>query len=183
MPAGIIPQHRAKEKPAPGRGTVGAKPARSSAVYGDGDRCEGDGVREENYGLQRDWEPRSAVVPGATGGHLSAVDERSWAAVAHLSAFLNIFTGFLGPVAAFVVWLVYRERSPAVARHAMRSVVYQSVWLAALFVGWSVTFFLTAFVVGILLWPVMGVLTLAFFGHALYEAYLAYRGDGVFGYH
>lgn len=140
-------------------------------------------MREENYGLQRDWEPRSAAALGATGGHLSAVDERSWAAVAHLSAFLNIFTGFLGPVAAFVVWLVYRERSPAVARHAMRSVVYQSVWLAALFVGWSVTFFLTAFVVGILLWPVMGVLTLAFFGHALYEAYLAYRGDGVFGYH
>jgi len=114
---------------------------------------------------------------------VSAADERSWAALAHLSAFLNIFTGFLGPVAAFVVWLVYRERSSMVARHAMRSVVYQSVWLVALFLGWSVTFFLTAFVVGILLWPVMGLLTLAFFGHALYEAYLAYRGDGVLVYH
>ncbi len=138
---------------------------------------------EENYGIQRDWEPRSAAVPRATGGHLGAADGRSWAALAHLSALLNIFTGFLGPVAAFVVWLVYRGRSPAVARHAMRSVVYQSVWLVALFVGWSVTFFLTAFLVGILLWPVMGVLTLGFFGHALYEAYLAYRGDGAFVYH
>jgi uncharacterized Tic20 family protein len=112
-----------------------------------------------------------------------AADERSWAALAHLSAFLNIFTGFLGPVAAFVVWLVHRERSPSVARHAMRSVVYQSVWLVGLFVGWSVTFFLTAFVVGILLWPVIGVLTLGFFGHALYEAYTAYRADGFFGYY
>ncbi len=139
-------------------------------------------MRQENYGIQRDWEPRPAA-PGTSTGPLGAADERSWAALAHLSTFLNIFTGFLGPVAAFVVWLVYRERSSAVARHAMRSVVYQSVWLAALFVGWSVTFFLTAFVVGILLWPVMGVLTLAFFGHALYEAHLAYRGDGVFGHH
>jgi uncharacterized protein len=140
-------------------------------------------VRDENYGIQRDWEPRSAVAPGPVTGPVSSADERSWAALAHLSALLNLFTGFLGPVAAFVVWLVYRERSSVVARHAMRSVIYQSVWLAALFIGWSVTFFLTAFVVGILLWPVMGVLTLAFFGHALYEAYLAYRGDGAFVYH
>jgi len=139
-------------------------------------------VRDENYGIQRDWETRPPS-PGAVTLPMSASDERSWAALAHLSALLNLFTGFLGPVAAFVVWLVYRERSTMVARHAMRSVVYQSVWLVALFLGWSVTLFLTAFVVGILLWPVMGVLTLAFFGHALYEAHQAYRGDGVFGYH
>ena len=139
-------------------------------------------MREENYGIQEDWQLRSAA-PGGLTGHVIAADERSWAALAHLSAFLNIFTGFLGPVAAFVVWLVHRERSPAVARHAMWSVVYQSVWLVGLFVGWSVTFFLTAFVVGILLWPVMGVLTLGFFGHALYEAYTAYRADGFFGYY
>ncbi len=114
---------------------------------------------------------------------MSAAGERSWAALAHLSAFLNIFTGLLGPVAAFVLWLVYRERSSAVARHATRSVIYQSVWLVALFLGWSFTFFLTAFVVGILLWPVMGVLTLSLFGHALYEAYLSHRGDGIFVYY
>jgi uncharacterized Tic20 family protein len=147
-------------------------------------------VRDENYGIQRDWKTRPAAPDAAPGAApvsvtvpVSAADERAWAALAHLSALLNLFTGLLGPVAAFVVWLVYRERSSVVARHAMRSVVYQSVWLVALFLGWSVTFFLTAFVVGILLWPVMGVLTLAFFGHALYEAYLAYRGDGAFVYH
>ncbi len=139
-------------------------------------------MRDENYGIQRDWETRPAA-PGAGTVPVSAADERSWAALAHLSALLNLFTGFLGPVAAFVVWLVHRKRSPMVARHAMRSVIYQSVWLAALFIGWSVTLFLTAFVVGILLWPVMGVLTLAFFGHALYEAYLAYKGAGALVYH
>jgi len=135
-------------------------------------------VREENYGMQREWEPQSVATPGP----VSAADERSWSALAHLSAFLNLFTGFLGPVAAFVVWLVYRERSWWLARHAIRYVVYQSIWLVGLFLGWTVTFFLTAFLVGVLLWPVMGILTLAFFSHASYEAYMAYRGAGVHTY-
>lgn len=123
-----------------------------------------------NYGVEEENEVR--VPPYA--GPMSPADERSWSALAHLSAYLNIFTGFLGPVAAAVVWLVYRERSSVVAHHAMRAVIYQSVWLAGLFVGWSVTFFLTAFVVGIVLWPVMILATLGFFAHASYEAYRSY---------
>lgn len=129
-------------------------------------------MNQDNYGIQEEREvqrPDSSAL-------MSAADERSWAALAHLSAFLNIFTGFLGPVAAFVVWLVYRERSAVVARHAMRAVVYQSLWLGGLFVGWSATFFLTAFGIGVLLWPVMGLLTLAFFAQASLEAYRAYTG-------
>lgn len=126
----------------------------------------------DNYGIQEEGGVQRPHSPGPMG----AADERSWSALAHLSAFLNIFTGFLGPVAAFVVWLAFRERSEVVARHAMRSVVYQSLWLGGLFLGWTVTFFLTAFVVGVLLWPVMGLLTLAFFAHASLEAYRAYAG-------
>jgi uncharacterized protein len=134
-------------------------------------------VDGRNYGVQEEKEVR---VPPSLD-LMSPADERSWSALAHLSAFLNIFTGFLGPVAAAVVWLVYRERSSVVARHAARAVIYQSVWLAGLFVGWSVTFFLTAFVVGFLLWPVMILLTLGFFAHASYEAYRAYTN--VLPYH
>ena len=122
----------------------------------------------DNYGMERENE-RPAVP--ASGG-VSAADERSWSALAHLSAFLNLFTGFLGPVAAFVVWLVYRGRSEVVAYHAMRSVVYQAVWLAGLSVGWTVTLFLIFPVV------LMVPLTLAFFGHAAFEAYRAYRDAG-----
>jgi uncharacterized Tic20 family protein len=132
-------------------------------------------VRDENYGMQREWEPRSVATPRP----VSAADERSWSALVHLSAFLNLFTGFLGPVAALVVWLVYRERSSVVANNAMRSVVYQTIWLAGLFLGWTVTFILTMFVVGVLLWPVMLGLSLAFFVHASYEAYRAYRDGAV----
>ena len=64
----------------------------------------------------------------------------------------------------------------------MGGVDYQSVSLVAHSLGRSVGCILTAFVVGVLLWPGMGGLTLAFFGHALREAYPAYRGDGAFVY-
>ena len=44
-------------------------------------------------------EERGAVAMGTQ-------EERTWSALAHLSVFLNLFTGFLGPVAAGIIWLV-----------------------------------------------------------------------------
>jgi uncharacterized Tic20 family protein len=128
-----------------------------------------------NYGIQRDYGPRlEASIPGA----MSVEGERTWSVLAHLSTFLNLFTGFLGPVAAFVIWLVYKDDSPTVARHALRSIFYQVAWLTAIFIGWTVTFALMAILVGFLLVPVMAVVTLAPFVQASYEAYMAYRGGG-----
>ena len=132
-------------------------------------------VDATNYGLQRGYDPPiDARLPGT----MSLEGERTLSTVAHLTTFLNIFTGFLGPVAAFVLWLVYRDDSPPVAAHAMRSVLYQVVWLTAIFVGWSVTFALMAILVGFLLVPIMLLVTLGPFVQASYEAYTAYRGAG-----
>jgi uncharacterized Tic20 family protein len=103
--------------------------------------------------------------------------ERVWSVLAHLSTFLNLFTGFLGPVAAFVIWLVYRDESPRVASHALRSVFYQVAWLVAIVVGWTITGLLMMVLVGFLLVPVMLLVTLAPFVQASYEAYRAYRGQ------
>jgi uncharacterized Tic20 family protein len=128
-----------------------------------------------NYGIQGEYGPLPEA-PGA--GVMSVQSERTWSALAHLSTFLNLFTGFLGPVAAFVIWLVYKDDSPTVARHALRSVFYQVAWLSAIFIGWTVTFALMAILVGFLLVPVMALVTLAPFVQASYEAYLAYRGGG-----
>ena len=128
-----------------------------------------------NYGIQREHGLR-LEAPGP--GLMSVQGERTWSALAHLSTFLNIFTGFLGPVVAFVIWLVYRDESPTVASHALRSVFYQVAWLSAIFIGWAVTFALMAILVGFLLVPVMAVVTLAPFVQASYEAYVAYRGGG-----
>lgn len=63
---------------------------------------------------------------------LTADEERTWAVLAHLSVLLNAFTGFLGLLAALIIYLVYKDRSRFVAFHAMQSLVMQSVlWLGA----------------------------------------------------
>ena len=93
-----------------------------------------------------------------------------------MSIFLNLFTGFLGPVAAFVIWLVYRNRSERVAFHAMQSLWYQVAWLVITTVGWTVIGILTLVLVGFLLIPVMLLLMLVPFVHAAYAAYKVSQG-------
>ncbi|BBL79158.1 hypothetical protein RxyAA322_10120 [Rubrobacter xylanophilus] len=127
-----------------------------------------------NYGLQRE-----AVRYARPVGREVSRDERAWAALAHLSVFLNLITGFLGPVAALGIWLAHRGRSPVVVRHALRSAAYQAVWLAALAAGWAVTGILMVVLVGFLLVPVMVLASLGLFVHAGINAYRAYRGEGL----
>jgi uncharacterized protein len=131
-----------------------------------------------NYGVQREYGSWPEPYPPIGGGTMSAREERTWSALAHLSTFLNIFTGFLGPVVAFIIWLVHRDKSPTVAYHALRSVFYQVTWLVAIVVGWTITGLLMAVLIGFLLVPVMLLVTLAPFVQASYEAYMAYQGAG-----
>jgi uncharacterized protein len=104
-------------------------------------------------------------------GTLSTQDERTWSVLAHVSMFLNLFTGFLGPVAALVIWLVYRDRSSKVAFHALQSMWYQIGWLVVLAVGWTVTGLLTIIIIGFFLIPPMAVISVVPFVHAGYAAY------------
>jgi uncharacterized protein len=103
-------------------------------------------------------------------------EEKTWSGLAHLSIFLNVFTGFLGPVAAFIIWLVYRDRSQTVAFHALQSAVYQAGWLLILAVGWTITGLLTVVLVGFLLMPLMLVVSVVPFAHAVYAAYRIANG-------
>ncbi|HEX2739623.1 MAG TPA: DUF4870 domain-containing protein [Rubrobacter sp.] len=128
-----------------------------------------------NYGIQREYDSR-LETPAL--GVMSIEGERMWSTLAHLSTFLNLFTGFLGPVVAFVIWLVYKDDSPTVAAHALRSVFYQVAWLSAIFIGWTITVALMVVLIGFLLVPVMALVTLAPFVQASYEAYRAYMGGG-----
>ena len=41
---------------------------------------------------------------------LTPADERLWAMLAHLSVLLNLVTGFLGVVAALIIYMLYRDR-------------------------------------------------------------------------
>ena len=59
-------------------------------------------------------------------------EERTWAMLAHFSVLLNLVTGFLGGVAAIIIYFVYKDRSRFVAYHAMQSFIFQSIsWLGA----------------------------------------------------
>ncbi len=122
---------------------------------------------------------------GVVGEHetaaMGAQDERTWSVLAHLSIFLNLVTGFLGPVAALVVWLVYRDRSSKVAFQALQSMWYQVAWLVVLVAGWTVTGILTIVLIGFLLMPAMALISLVPFVHGAYAAYRVNR-DGEYRY-
>jgi uncharacterized Tic20 family protein len=95
---------------------------------------------------------------------LSPEDERTWAMLAHLSVLANLVTGFLGPVVALVIYLVYKERSRYVAYQALQSFVFQMIWwvgggaLAA--VAWTITGLLSAILIGLICLPLACLLSL-----------------------
>ena len=136
-------------------------------------------AKEQNYGVTDE------VVEEHTeehiGDHSAAVmgtqEERTWSALSHLSVFLDLFTGFLGPVAAFIIWLVYKDRSQKVAFQALQSAAYQVAWLVLLAAGWALTGLLTLILVGFLLIPVMAIATVVPFVHMAYAAYRVSKGD------
>lgn len=96
-------------------------------------------------------------TPVAPPPPLSASDERTWAMLAHLSVLLNLVTGFLGIVAAFIIYLVYKDRSRYVAYHSLQATIFQLItWigggiLAA--IAWTVSGILAAVLIGCLLMP------------------------------
>jgi uncharacterized protein len=111
------------------------------------------------------------VVGGQGQATMSAEDERTWSILAHLSMFLNLLTGFLGPVVALIIYLVYKDRSQKVAFHALQSMWFQIGWLVILAVGWTVTTLLLVVLIGFVLIPVMAIVSVVPFVHAGYAAY------------
>jgi uncharacterized Tic20 family protein len=112
---------------------------------------------------------------------MATQEERTWSVLSHLSVFLNMFTVVLGPVAALIVWLVYKDRSEMVAFQSLQAMWYQVAWLVILGSGWAVTGLLTFILIGFLLVPVMALATLVPFVHGAYAAYRIGR-DGEYRY-
>ena len=101
---------------------------------------------------------------------MSSRDENTWSVLAHLSVFVNLLTGFFGPVVALIIWFVYRDRSERIAFHAVQSALYQAAWAVILAIGWTVTGLLMMVIVGFLLLPVMILLSFVPFVHMAYAA-------------
>ena len=88
---------------------------------------------------------------------LAPGDERTWGMLSHLSVLLNLITGFGGPIAALIVYMVYKDRSRFVAYHALQSMVFQLIWWygGGLLIGamWAIVGALSAIVIGVVLIP------------------------------
>ena len=122
---------------------------------------------QQNYGVIGEGGPTA----------MATHEERTWSVLAHLTMFLNLLTGFLGPVVALIIWLVYRDRSRKVAFHALQSMWYQVAWLVILAIGWVFTGLLTMILIGFLLIPVMALVSVVPFVHAAYAAYRVSKDD------
>ncbi len=72
---------------------------------------------------------------------------------------------------ALIIWFVYRDRSERVSFHALQSALYQLGWAVILAVGRTITALLTVIIVGLVLIPVMLVLSVVPFVHMAYAAY------------
>jgi uncharacterized Tic20 family protein len=105
-------------------------------------------------------------------------DERTWAILAHVSILLGAITvGLLGPVAAFVIWLVKKDESDYVARQALQSLIYQIVVAVLSWIMWIVIGVLAIFAIGICLIPIGLLLNLAAIGYSCYAAYVCSLGQ------
>jgi uncharacterized Tic20 family protein len=101
-----------------------------------------------------------------------SAEERQWAMLAHLSVLLNLVTALGGPIAAFLIYLFYRERSRYVASQALQALIFQLfAWVVAGVIAvalWAVSLPLTAVIIGFCLMPVACVASLIPLGALAY---------------
>lgn len=92
--------------------------------------------------------------------------------LAHLSILLNLVSGFLGVVAALIVYLVYKERSRYVAYQSLQSLFFQLVFwgggglLAG--IAWAISGVLSAILIGLLCVPIALAVSLIPLGAIVY---------------
>ncbi|MEJ7819892.1 MAG: DUF4870 domain-containing protein, partial [Rubrobacteraceae bacterium] len=143
----------------------------------------GGSPSEANYGPSQEGgfgtERTGGSMGGATvaPGTMSRQDEQTWSMLSHLSVLLSLITGIGGVVAALVIWLVYKDRSPRVGFHALQSLWYQIAW-SAIIIGYSiVSFILTFVVIGIFMFFLLPLIALVPLIHQCYAAYKVSQGE------
>ena len=126
----------------------------------DEEKKESDQVEETNEAeevLVENSESPPEQLPPPAEEPISPSQEHNWAMLSHLSILLNLFTGFLGPVVALIIYLVYKDRSRYIAYQSLQSTIFQLVvWVGVgLVIGaiWLITLALSIFLIGLLCVP------------------------------
>lgn len=105
-------------------------------------------------------------------------EETNWAALAHASILLTLLLGLstggiaaiLGPIVPAIIWYAFREKSDYVAGQARQATMFQLAGILGLLalaivgailvaVGWAVSAVLVVVLVGLILLPVMLIVT------------------------
>jgi len=79
------------------------------------DQAESPTPISEGQEPNRSAESETASVSSPTATtelsptQLGPGDERTWGMLAHLSVLVNLVTGFGGPIAALIIYLIYRN--------------------------------------------------------------------------
>lgn len=120
---------------------------------------------------------------GLSATQVGPGDERTWGILAHLSVLVNLATGFGGPIAALIIYLVYRNHSRFIAYHALQSLIFQLIgWYGGgtlIGIMWAIVGVLSALIIGVFLIPFALVFTLICgllpLGTLIYGCYGAYE--------
>jgi uncharacterized Tic20 family protein len=134
----------------------------------------------ETRKLEPEAGTRTAVEVVAPAPHLGLTrEETNWAAVAHGSILLTLLLGIstggiaaiLGVIVPAIIWYVFRDRSTYVAEQARQATIFQLAGILGLLAlavvgailvaaGWAVSAVLVIVLIGLLLLPVMLIVTM-----------------------
>lgn len=101
-------------------------------------------------------------------------EERLWAMLAHLLALLGYVVWLGAYVAPLVIYLVYKDKSPFVAFHALQSLFFQ---LAILVVGMICALLALTIVLACFVIPIAAVVTVGALVYIIIAAIKAYNGE------
>ena len=133
-------------------------------------------------GAQRWWdgarwtEHSSAPQPVPGAAPPTAQQSRQWAMFAHLSAFAGLLIGlnFLGPL---IIYLVKKNEDPFVAAHAREALNFNLSVFMYLIVGGIAAVVLTLVLIGLLLFPFLFAIVIAWIVLTIMAAIKANNGE------
>jgi uncharacterized Tic20 family protein len=119
--------------------------------------------------------PSASIAPPQSG---LSQEERTWAMVAHLSALTGLFTGFGAILGPLIVWLIKKDSMPYAAAEAKEALNFNISWFLWTLILTGAAVVLTFILVGLLLWPFVILLGIAWLILCIVAAVQANDGRG-----
>jgi uncharacterized Tic20 family protein len=122
------------------------------------------------------WTEHSSAPQPAPGAPPTAQQSRQWALFAHLSAFAGLLIGlnFLGPL---IIYLVKKNEDPFVAEHAREALNFNLSVFMYLLGGGIAAVVLTLILIGLLLFPLLFAIAIAWIVLTIVAAVKANGGE------